>query len=194
MVQSEPSIGTALLRRLHVVDWQLLTPFGLGLDVSGATLLAIGLLGNPLDLFRLAASYYNGNPRLYYERVQNRVRAWVAIPSLVLGFMAQAAGFVMSTEATSDPVGFAAASAAVASGIVFSLVCWRLARRRLTRVALTSTIEVDSNAAWFVAYACAEEWPAEFRLRFDAVAGDDGERQRQHEAIVEEALGVCIGK
>jgi hypothetical protein len=67
---------------------------GLALDITGAWLLAKGLLVSPRTIAALSGSYYNFNAGDAINRVENRIDAEFGVVALGLGFVLQAIGYV----------------------------------------------------------------------------------------------------
>src|SRR4051812_20636134 len=68
---------------------------GLGADITGAYVLAKGLLTSPSEQARRARSYYDVNPPLAIAQVKDRLDGEVGVCGLGLGFLAQAAGYAI---------------------------------------------------------------------------------------------------
>ncbi len=66
---------------------------GLALDVTGAWLLAKGLLISALAISRISATLWGGNPETAHDRCANRVDAEFGLTYLAAGFLLQAIGY-----------------------------------------------------------------------------------------------------
>ena len=67
---------------------------GLALDITGAWLLAKGLLVSPRTIAAVSGSYWDFNPGDAINRVENRVDAEFGVVALGVGFLLQAMGYV----------------------------------------------------------------------------------------------------
>jgi hypothetical protein len=74
-----------------------LDPFvvGLGFDISGAILLARGLLISPELIAKVSATLYGFNAGDVVDRCQNRVDAMFGLGALVAGFGLQIIGYAL---------------------------------------------------------------------------------------------------
>lgn len=120
---------------------------GIALDLTGAALLAAGLLVSPAAIGRL------GNPTVgqlsegtVNERILNRVNSEFGLGLLALGFSSQAVGYLL--EISGEPIRTGSdriwtALVLGAATAFLALVVWRRYRRwRIPR--LTETVEKDS--------------------------------------------------
>lgn len=78
---------------------------GLGFDVTGAILLAKGLLINPATIYKVASTYYGMNVGEAIDRAQNRVDAKFGVGCLVGGFFFQAVGYTAQLAGASSATG-----------------------------------------------------------------------------------------
>ena len=121
---------------------------GLALDISGATLLAKGLLLSPRALARLNTNWGVGYGQ-HEDRCRNRVLGEFGVIYLVAGFALQAVGYsleiggVLSKTGTGRLVA-ALAMAAAGAGIAWAL--WGLLKERRFN-ALLAAVESQSDAA-----------------------------------------------
>jgi hypothetical protein len=121
---------------------------GLVLDVSGAVLLARGLLLTPRELSRLN-TYWGVGHGQHEDRVRNRVSGEFGVAYLVAGFLLQAAGYSFAIAGTPTRTGdgrllFAWAMALVVGGLAWG--AW--ATLRGTRISrLTEAIDGEREAA-----------------------------------------------
>jgi hypothetical protein len=97
---------------------------GLGLDIAGATIIAIGLLGNPATLALRATTFWGGNPPSAVREAENRADAEFGIPTVVCGFTGQLVGLGVHSEA-SHFVGYGSAAAAALIPLVAWYWLWR---------------------------------------------------------------------
>jgi hypothetical protein len=121
---------------------------GLALDISGATLLAKGLLLSPRELARLNTFWGVGYGQ-HEDRCRNRVAGEFGVAYLVCGFLLQAVGYLLAvsgvpSEAGSDRVAAALVLALVVAGVAWA--AWALLHR--PRIdALVAAIEREGAAA-----------------------------------------------
>lgn len=105
---------------------------GLALDITGAILLAKGLLLSPRALARLNTNWGVGYGQ-HEDRLRNRVDGAYGVRCLVVGFCLQAFGYLLAISGVSSETGTGraiagVALAAVAAGIAWT--AWRLRRER----------------------------------------------------------------
>lgn len=112
--------------------WTLADLFlvGLVLDISGAVLLAKGLLLSPRTLSKLDTWWGVGHGQ-HQDRVANRVAGEFGVAYLVLGFALQFVGYSLdiagvSTETGSDRLAAALGMAVVA--LALAVLSWRVLR------------------------------------------------------------------
>ena len=120
---------------------------GIGFDLAGAFMLAKGLLMSPRQMLGggLNAAGQGYSPATIYERARDFVDARTGICSLVVGFLLQAAGYLVllstdvnETTGARKVIG-AIVLALVAMGLVIGLHFWkrdRMVRNTVKRVAL----------------------------------------------------------
>jgi hypothetical protein len=120
---------------------------GLALDAIGAWLLVRGLLPTPKGRFGLSF----GHPETVTD-IRNWVDARFGLAVLILGFMLQLAGYLVTlARETASPTGIrevvaALALAAVASGAVLAAYC--LFRARLIRRRIVKTVLAANDNRW----------------------------------------------
>ena len=68
---------------------------GLGFDVSGAVLLALGVMGSPGELVRLDMTYW-GQGGGIGRSIRDKVLGMLGLAYLVIGFLLQAVAYVLS--------------------------------------------------------------------------------------------------
>ena len=95
---------------------------GLALDVTGAVLLAKGLLISPAMISVVSGTYWGSNKGEAEDRCRNRVDAEFGIGFLAAGFVLQAVGYSLDiggvpTETGTDLLLAGLAMAAVAAGV-----------------------------------------------------------------------------
>lgn len=121
---------------------------GLALDISGAVLLAKGLLLSPRSLARLN-TVWGINKGAYEDRCRNRVAGEFGVSYLTAGFVLQAAGYVLEIGGIEDNVGTKRLLAALGMAIVAVAIAWVawifLHRPRIA--SLETQIEAEREAA-----------------------------------------------
>lgn len=78
---------------------------GLGLDITGAWLLAKGLLISPASISSIAVSRVGGNPETTRDRCSSRVDAEFGILYLAGGFALQAVGYALEISGVETETG-----------------------------------------------------------------------------------------
>lgn len=93
---------------------------GLALDITGAALLAKGLLESPKTIRREGGTYVGFNSATIVGLVRDRVDAEFGMAALLLGFTIQALAYVLllGGVVVNDPGGSSEALAAVAMGLL----------------------------------------------------------------------------
>jgi hypothetical protein len=102
---------------------------GLGLDIAGGTIIAVGLLGHPSSLARRASSFFGESPPTAAFMAESRADAEIGIPVLVSGFLGQLVGLAWSAE-VSVPVGALLAAGAALVPLAFWHAYWRSGRSK----------------------------------------------------------------
>ncbi len=106
---------------------------GLGLDIAGATIIAIGLLGNPAHLAMRATSFWGESAPNAAFLAESKADGEIGIPTIVAGFVGQLIGLAWR------------AKVAVVLGLVLAGVCtlgvlafwyWIYRPRRVTALAI----------------------------------------------------------
>jgi hypothetical protein len=115
---------------LHYLSLTDLFIVGLALDITGAILLAKGLLISPETISSISATLWGGNPETARDRCRNRVDAEFGVAYLAGGFFFQAVGYSLDIAGVPSEtgagrliaaVGMALIAAAVAVGAYFRL-------------------------------------------------------------------------
>jgi hypothetical protein len=101
----------------------MLSSLGLGVDLAGASILAIGLLAAPVTLGAQATAFWDFSPQLGAAGARARVDAEVGLSGLVLGIGLQIAGVAFPST---PPRGLIALSAVGGGLLVFGV--WSLIR------------------------------------------------------------------
>jgi len=96
---------------------------GLALDISGAILLATGLLLTPRELARLN-TYWGLEKGQQEDRCRNRVAGEFGVGYLVCGFVLQAAGYLLAVSGTPSETGSGRVIAAVVLALVVAGIAW----------------------------------------------------------------------
>jgi hypothetical protein len=95
---------------------------GLALDITGAWLLAKGLLISPVSIANVSATLWGGNPETARDRCANRVDAEFGLAYLVIGFFLQAIGYSLEISGVETQTGLERLVAALAMALVASSV------------------------------------------------------------------------
>ena len=90
------------MQYLSLIDLFLV---GLVLDITGALLLARGLLISPQAIASIAATLWGGNPEAARDRCRNRVDAEFGALYLALGFALQVIGYSLEIGGISSDTG-----------------------------------------------------------------------------------------
>jgi hypothetical protein len=106
-------------RTIAVMD--LASSVGLGLDIAGAVVIAIGLLGSPATFALRATEFFGGSPHTAAAEAESRADGELGIPLLILGFLGQLIGLGVRTRA---PVAVGTALAALAALVPLALWHW----------------------------------------------------------------------
>src|SRR5262245_54836778 len=75
---------------------QDLFAIGLGFDIAGAFLLALGLLVSPREIARRSAIYPGFNSALMASQARDRADGEIGLVSLVAGFVLQALAYALT--------------------------------------------------------------------------------------------------
>jgi hypothetical protein len=67
--------------------------FGIGLDIAGGTIVAVGLVGHPGKMALRSTTFFGGAATTAAGEAESRADAEVGIPALALGFICQLVGF-----------------------------------------------------------------------------------------------------
>jgi hypothetical protein len=124
------------------VDYLSLTDLflvGLGLDISGAILLAKGLLLSPRELAMLN-TYYGSSNGVHKDRCRNRALGEFGVAYLTAGFVLQAVGYALEIGGHPSRTGSDRLFAALVMTAVVLAVAW-------TAWALLNTRRVDALLA-----------------------------------------------
>jgi hypothetical protein len=97
---------------------------GLALDVSGAALLAKGLLISMPMIAEVSATKWGGNQEVSADRCRNRVDAEYGITFLLAGFVLQAVGYLLALEGVHTETGERRMAAAAALGLAGAGAAW----------------------------------------------------------------------
>jgi len=92
---------------------------GLGLDIAGGTIIAIGLLGKPATLALRATSFWGENAPTAVFMAESRADAEIGIPTLACGFLGQLVGLAWAAH-----VAVAIGAALAAACAVVPLTFW----------------------------------------------------------------------
>lgn len=121
---------------------------GLALDVTGAALLARGLLIPPRQIIEVTAQLWGGNPHAAGDRASSRVDAEFGLTYLALGFVLQAAGYAIELHGGQSGTGTdrliaALTMSVIAAGIALLIYRW-LSPHRLASL-LSDVIEAEEQ-------------------------------------------------
>src|SRR5690606_16572368 len=78
---------------------------GLALDITGAWLLAKGLLISPAAISNISATLWGGNPETARDRCSSRVDAEFGVAYLGVGFLLQAIGYSLEIAGVQTDTG-----------------------------------------------------------------------------------------
>ncbi|MGE0066447.1 MAG: hypothetical protein AB7T48_03750 [Solirubrobacterales bacterium] len=102
---------------------------GLGLDIAGATIIAVGLLGHPATMALRATSFWGSSAPTAVAQAESRADAEFGIPIFACGFLGQLIGLGVHSEA-SVQLGYAAAFVCAAGSIAVWRWLWRERRAK----------------------------------------------------------------
>ena len=125
---------------------------GIGFDLSGAYLLAQGLLLEPRLLLEKAQTRVGYNVASIVEGCRDRARGMVGVGSLVVGFVLQLVGYLASIENVQRGSGWSAeivavGLVAVAIGAVVLLAARPLVERETRRLVVRVAVESNDGYA-----------------------------------------------
>lgn len=95
---------------------------GLALDITGAILLAKGLLISPATIANISATLWGGNPETARDRCRNRVDAEFGVAYLAGGFFLQAVGYSLDIGGVPSETGTDRLIAALVMALVAAAV------------------------------------------------------------------------
>lgn len=116
--EPRPRLGSGL-------DYLSLTDLfivGLALDITGAILLAKGLLISPATISDISATLWGGNPETARDRCRNRVDAEFGVAYLASGFFLQAVGYSLDIGGVSSETGTSRLLAALGMALIAAAV------------------------------------------------------------------------
>jgi hypothetical protein len=102
---------------------------GLGLDIAGAAIITIGLLGSPATFALRTTTFLGGNFHTAAAESESRADAEFGLPVLVSGFLGQLVGLSVHSEAAVC-VGYAAAVLCALVPLAVWHWLWRPWRRK----------------------------------------------------------------
>ncbi len=91
---------------------------GLALDITGAILLAKGLLISPATISSVSATLWGGNPETARDRCRNRVNAEFGVGYLAGGFFFQAVGYSLDIGGVTSETGTSRLIAALSMALI----------------------------------------------------------------------------
>jgi hypothetical protein len=121
---------------------------GLALDISGAVLLAKGLLLSPRELAKLNTNWGVGYGQ-HEDRLQNRVAGKFGVLYLVGGFTLQAAGYTTEIGGAKNETGITRMVVAIAAAVLIAGIAaaaWKLFRSAQIEK-LRELVEIERPAA-----------------------------------------------
>ena len=128
---------------------QDLFAIGLGFDIAGAFLLALGLLVSSREIARRSAIYPGFNSSLMVSYARDRVDGAIGLVALVVGFILQAVGYALTfggVGGIDTNGGFRRGAAALtlsALGAAFVLLAWKLIRQPLVNRTLVGVAHLN---------------------------------------------------
>lgn len=158
---------------------------GLGLDIAGATIIAIGLLGHPATFALRATSFWGSSAPTAVAQAESRADAEFGIPTLVSGFLGQLIGLGVHSE-VSLWVGYTAAAAAALTPLAVWQFTWRGRRAKRLAVEVAHYRYEQSTRLATRSEKPSLEWLASMGTGF-GFEQREGESQR---AYVERAFGI----
>jgi hypothetical protein len=93
---------------------------GLALDITGAILLAKGLLISPATISNVSATLWGGNPETARNRCRNRVDAEFGVAYLAGGFFLQAVGYSLDIGGVPSETGTGRLIAALGIALIIA--------------------------------------------------------------------------
>jgi hypothetical protein len=103
---------------LHYLSLTDLFLVGLALDITGAWLLAKGLLISAQAISNISATLWGGNPETAHDRCANRVDAEFGVGYLATGFLLQAVGYSLEIGGVETQTGTGRLFAALALALI----------------------------------------------------------------------------
>jgi hypothetical protein len=122
--QFRPIIRTGAYARKAVDYFSLTNLFlvGLALDITGAWLLAKGLLISPASISKISATLLGGNPETARDRCVSRVDAEFGVAYLAGGFLLQAAGYSLEIGGVETESGIGRLVVALTMAVMVALI------------------------------------------------------------------------
>jgi hypothetical protein len=102
---------------------------GLALDITGAWLLAKGLLISPAAISNISATLWGGNPETARDRCSSRVDAEFGVAYLAGGFLLQAVGYSLEIGGVETDTGATRLVLAIVGAIAVAAISVALYRR-----------------------------------------------------------------
>jgi hypothetical protein len=124
---------------------------GLALDITGACLLANGLLLSASTISNITATLWGSNLEATHDRCSNRVDAEFGVGYLALGFLLQAAGYSLEISGVQAATGTDRLVAALAMAVIAVAVATGIYARfhggRVERLIAETKAEDDRRKA-----------------------------------------------
>jgi hypothetical protein len=139
----------ALIASRDVFVLQDLFAVGLGFDIAGALLLALGLLVSPRDVMRRSAIVTGFNSSLMVSQARNRADGEIGLVALVAGFVLQGVAYALTLGGLGglgeDGGGRRGVVAAALSliAVVIVLLAWMLLRQPLVNRTLVAVAHLN---------------------------------------------------
>ena len=103
---------------------------GVSFDLLGGYYLGRGLFATPGDIVRRTTSLYGQglNPAEAISQIRARADGWLGLGSLAIGFVLQAAGYIVVISGATVSTGLARALVALVLAAALGAGAWRIAR------------------------------------------------------------------
>jgi hypothetical protein len=118
---------------------------GLGLDIAGAAVITIGLLGSPATFALRATTFLGGNSHTAAAEAESRADAEFGLPVLLSGFLGQLIGLSVHSEAPVC-IGYPAAALCALLPLATWHWLWRPWRRKRLAVEIARYRVKDSRS------------------------------------------------
>jgi hypothetical protein len=158
---------------------------GLGLDIAGASIIAIGLLGSPATLAMRATSFWGSSPPTAVAEAESRADAEFGIPTITAGFIGQLIGLAVRSDV---PIWLGAGAGAVFALVPLALWHWLWRPRRTMALAIEiAHYRVDDSTSLPIKAAKPD---LERLVSMGPGIGKSRNEGETHEAYVARVFGV----